>query len=121
MSRTTSGKQVEWFYQRKNCKTCDLARAWMEQAGLAARATVDCRKEPLDADEAVALARKAADLHVTRGKKVVHLNLRRDQPTDEELRTLVVGPSGNLRAPAIRHGRTLLVGFDADTWAQELA
>jgi hypothetical protein len=29
---------------------------------------------------------------------------------------LLLGPSGNLRAPTLRKGRTLLVGFDEPTY-----
>jgi hypothetical protein len=32
------------------------------------------------------------------------------------LKSLVLGPTGNLRAPTLRVGRTLVVGFDADTY-----
>jgi hypothetical protein len=32
----------------------------------------------------------------------------------------MLGPTGNLRAPTLRAGRTLLVGFDEDTWSRLL-
>jgi hypothetical protein len=50
-------------------------------------------------------------VHATRGTQVVHLDLRRERPDRETLRALLVGPTGNLRAPVLRRGRTLLVGF----------
>jgi hypothetical protein len=42
-------------------------------------------------------------------------------PTDDEVAALVVGPSGNLRAPALRVGKTLLVGFDEGTYSTLLS
>lgn len=56
-------------------------------------------------------------LYVTKGKKVIHLDLRQGRPPRAELEALLIGPSGNLRAPTARKGRTLLVGFDEATYA----
>ena len=55
-------------------------------------------------------------MHVAKGKKVVHLDLRKDKPAKSELLDLLLGPTGNLRAPTVRKGRTLLVGFDEATY-----
>jgi hypothetical protein len=43
---------------------------------------------------------------------VTHVNLRKEKPGNETLLSLLLGPTGNLRAPTLRLGRTLLVGFD---------
>jgi hypothetical protein len=51
----------------------------------------------------------------TRGKQVIRLDMR-DRPDDATLKSLIIGPSGNLRAPTLRIGRTLLVGFDEATY-----
>jgi hypothetical protein len=47
----------------------------------------------------------------------VHLDLARDAPADADLAKLVIGPSGNLRAPTIRRGNVLLVGFHPEAYA----
>lgn len=60
------------------------------------------------------------DLYVIKGTKVVHLDLRRDKPGKAQLLELLLGPTGNLRAPALRRGRTLVVGFDAETYRKVL-
>ena len=60
------------------------------------------------------------ELYATKGKKVVHVDLRRDTPDRATLESLLIGPSGNLRAPTLRRGRTLLVGFDEATYAKVL-
>lgn len=51
-----------------------------------------------------------------KGKKIVHFDLRRDNPGAAELARVLLGPTGNLRAPALRRGKTLLVGFDEETY-----
>ncbi len=56
------------------------------------------------------------DLYVAKGKKVVHLNLKKDKPDEETLCKLLLGPTGNLRAPTLRKGKTLIVGFDEETY-----
>jgi arsenate reductase-like glutaredoxin family protein len=63
------------------------------------------------------LARQATDIYAAKGKKVVHVNMKKDRPDDETLTKLIVGPSGNLRAPALRKGKTLVVGFHPETYA----
>ena len=60
------------------------------------------------------------ELYATKGKKVIHVDLRREKPDRATLESLLVGPSGNLRAPTLRRGRTLLVGFDEATYAKVL-
>ena len=67
------------------------------------------------------MARAAQQLYVAKGKKIVHVDLKRDAPDDATLLGLMLGPTGNLRAPTVRHGKTLIVGFDAATYAGLLA
>lgn len=54
-----------------------------------------------------------------KGKKIDVLEL---QPAPEEaaILALLLGPTGNLRAPTAKVGRTLLVGFSPDTYEQVL-
>lgn len=57
---------------------------------------------------------------VARGKKVLTFKMKSDAPEDEELLKLILGRSGTLRAPTLRRGKTLLVGFNADAYAETL-
>ena len=82
---------------------------------------MDAKKKVLKGPEALALARAARQLYVAKGKKIVHVDLERDRPDDETLLGLLLGPTGNLRAPTVRRGDTLIVGFDAPTYAELLA
>jgi len=81
---------------------------------------VDARKQRLDAKEALALASEVDEIYAARGKKVVHLDLRKEKPDAATLTGLLIGPSGNLRAPTLRVGRTLLVGFDEASYRKVL-
>ena len=65
--------------------------------------------------------RKAKRLVVARGPKVVDLAVTAKSPSDDELRVLVIGPTGRLRAPSLRVGDTLVVGFNAGGYRDVLA
>ena len=60
------------------------------------------------------------EIYAAKGKQVVHVDLRRNRPGRAELLALLLGPTGNLRAPTLRKGRTLIVGFDEATYARLL-
>lgn len=66
------------------------------------------RKDPLSDKEARALLRQTGKLLVAKGKKVVELKAANAKLAD------LRGPSGNFRAPMIRRGKTLLVGFNEE-------
>jgi len=61
------------------------------------------------------------EIYAAKGKRVVHVDLRKARPERAELLDLLLGPTGNLRAPTIRKGRTLLVGFEEETYKKVLA
>ncbi len=73
----------------------------------------------LGRDDAVALARTCDTLIVARGKKVATFAVSADP--GEEAVDAMLGPTGNLRAPTVRSGRTLLVGFNEEQYAAILA
>ena len=81
---------------------------------------VDARKSPLKERDALDMAREVDEIYATKGKQVIHIDLRKAKPEPAALAALLLGPTGNLRAPALRKGRTLLVGFDEATYGQLL-
>ena len=83
-------------------------------------AQVDARKATLKEKEALALARGVDEIYASKGKQVVHLDLKTDKPDAATLKGLLLGPTGNLRAPTLRRARTLIVGFDEATYAKLL-
>lgn len=113
--------QIQWAYFRPGCQSCIKAQAILAKHGLEPATTQNAKKEVIAADEAVALARKAKKVIASKGTKVVSVDLAKDKPDDETLRSLVVGPSGNLRAPTLKIGRDLIVGFSDALYAQVFA
>ena len=81
---------------------------------------VDATKERKGRDEALKLARAAATVVVARGKKVVSFDMKREPPDDDTLAAYLLGPTGNLKAPTLRVGDTLLVGFGEAAYEQVL-
>ena len=55
-----------------------------------------------------------------RGKKVVTFHMKKSPPDDDTLASHLLGPTGNLRAPTLKKGRTLLVGFSEEAYRQVL-
>jgi arsenate reductase-like glutaredoxin family protein len=78
---------------------------------------VDARKTTLREKEALALLGGVDEIYASKGKQVIHLDLRKDKADAATIRGLLLGPTGNLRAPTLRKGRTLIVGFDEETYA----
>jgi hypothetical protein len=77
---------------------------------------VDAAKERRGRDEALALAKTAAKVVVARGKKVVTFDMKKAPPDDDTLAGYLLGPTGNLKAPTVRRGNTLLVGFGEEAY-----
>jgi arsenate reductase-like glutaredoxin family protein len=67
-------------------------------------------------DQALAVLAGVDELYAIKGKRVVHVDLRKGRRDRALLLELLLGPTGNLRAPTLRKGRTLLVGFDEATY-----
>lgn len=109
-------KKVDWSYHRNGCKTCGKTAAFLQEHQIPITAQDDARKIPLVEADALKLAKQANDLYVTRGTKVIHINLASERPDDETLLGLLIGPSGKLRAPTLKIGKTLVVGFDQATY-----
>ncbi len=78
---------------------------------------MNASKEKIGPDAAVELVRQHARLVAAKGKKVVELDLKKDAPADEDIVKLVIGPSGNLRAPTWTRGKTIVVGFNEEAYA----
>ena len=80
---------------------------------------MDSRKSTLGRVEALELARAAGKVIAAKGKKVVALDMSQN-PSDSSVLEVMLGPTGNLRAPTIRRGKTLLVGFHDETYSTAL-
>lgn len=113
-------KRIDWYYRRNNCTTCAKSDAYLEAHGLKAKETVDARKEKLGKPQIAAILRGTNRVVATKGKKVLDFDLKRDPPVEKVLYESLLGPTGHLRAPALRSGKVLLIGFDEDAWKDVL-
>ena len=57
---------------------------------------------------------------MAKGRKIVHHDLAEERPGDEELLGLMLGRTGKLRAPVVRTGSTLVVGYNQDVLGEVL-
>ena len=74
----------------------------------------------LGAAKALELAKTASRIIVMKGKKVTEFDMKKDKPKKDELLGLMLGTTGNLRAPTIVRGKTVLVGFNQDIYDEIL-
>lgn len=96
--------------------TCRKTQGFLAKAGIDTAEQVDAKKVRMGPEQALGLVKDVDQLYVAKGAKVVHVDLKREKPDRATLLGLLLGPSGNLRAPTLRKGRTLLVGFDEATY-----
>lgn len=54
---------------------------------------------------------------VAKGKRTTVFDVKNGPPGDATLAKMMLGPTGNLRAPTIRVGETLLVGFNEEAYS----
>lgn len=66
------------------------------------------------------MAAKADEIYSMKGKKIVRLDLKNAKADDDEIASLMMGPSGNLRAPTFRKGKTIVVGFNEEAYIELL-
>ena len=69
----------------------------------------------LSKDDAAKLAREASTIIVAKGKK---LDEFAGGKASADVVAAMLGPTGNLRAPCIRAGKTLLVGFNEEAYTR---
>ncbi len=56
------------------------------------------------------------EIYATKARSVLHFDLKKERPSAEQLLSVLIGRTGNLRSPAIRRGRMLIVGFNEDMY-----
>jgi arsenate reductase-like glutaredoxin family protein len=77
---------------------------------------VDAKKAKLGFADGKSLLKGIDDLYAAKGKKVVHFDLRDGMPADADLEAVMLGPTGNLRAPVVKVGKALAIGFEAEMY-----
>ena len=100
--------------------TCAKTQGFLARHKIAVAAQADAKRATIKGEAALAVLKDVDELYAAKGKKVVHVDLKREKPDKATLLGLLLGPTGNLRAPTIRKGRTLIVGFDEATYSKLL-
>ena len=59
-------------------------------------------------------------LIASKGKKVEQFDLKSKNYDKALMKSLILGPTGNFRAPAIKKGKKLFVGFNEDSYKEYL-
>lgn len=81
---------------------------------------MDANKTRIGEADALKLLDGMDKLVAMKGKRVEEFDLKRDRPDDGTLLARLLGPTGNLRAPTARVGKTLLVGFNEEAYRSVL-
>lgn len=81
---------------------------------------MNATKERYGADDLEALFEGASKVIAMKGKKVTEVRFARNDDAVAEVQAVALGPTGNLRAPTIRAGKTWLVGFNEDVYRDSL-
>jgi arsenate reductase-like glutaredoxin family protein len=90
------------------------------QAGLTPIVEENARKVTFDGADLTKIIGNVMTVYAARGKKVETFNLKDYKLTSEVVRKSLFGPTGNLRAPAIRSGKNFIVGFNEELYKQLL-
>ena len=72
----------------------------------------------LQADDAREIAEASTKMVVMKGKKVDHFDV--GATTTDEAVTAMLGATGNMRAPLLRIGKLVLVGFNEEIYSEHL-
>lgn len=81
---------------------------------------MNASKERIGAGDLDRVFAGATKVVVAKGKKVQVFEPGKKDFDRAAFASAVLGPTGNLRAPAARTGKTWLVGFHADAYAERL-
>lgn len=78
---------------------------------------MNARKVAIPEAEVLELLEQVDRVYASSGRSVVVFDLKKETLSREDL-LKVVCRNGKLRAPALRTGRTLIVGFDESTYSR---
>lgn len=85
----------------------------MEENGITAKETVPASRKLGEAD-AAEFAKAATKVVIAKGKSFTEYRPGSDSMS--EIVPAMLGPTGNLRAPTLKKGKTVVVGFHEDVY-----
>jgi arsenate reductase-like glutaredoxin family protein len=89
----------------------------MDAHGIEAKERVPASRK-LQREDAREILAASSRVVVAKGKKIESFDNRGS--VDDEVLERFLGSTGNLRAPTARVGKTTLVGFNEEAWAETL-
>jgi hypothetical protein len=87
-----------------------------DDKGITIKEAVEARKQKIEGDDAWAILSAAKELVVGRGKKFQVFDPAKDDK--EAILKVCLGRTGNLRAPTLKMGDRVVVGFNDDMYAR---
>ena len=108
--------KIAWQYHRKGLTTCKKAQEFLEPISHTISETIDASKTKIGLKEALVITQKASTIIAAKGSKITTLDLKKDKPSNEDIAALIMGPTGNLRAPTLLVGSTLYIGFNEEAY-----
>jgi len=87
----------------------------LEASDIKVKETVPASRK-LGADDAREILEPASKLIVAKGRKLSEFKLGAAAP--DEAVSAMLGPTGNLRAPTLKVGKTVVVGFNEEAYAE---
>jgi len=110
--------KIDWAYMRKGWKSCIKSREFLENKQIKISDEVDARKEKIEEDNAWAILKSASKIYIGRQKKFSSW-----VPNDEnraEIMGQALGRSGSLRAPTLKKGGNVFIGFSDEMYKDNL-
>ena len=92
------------------------AQVVFDDKGIEIIEAVEARKQKIEGDDAWAILGSAKELIVGRGKKFQVFDPKKDDK--EAILKVCLGRTGNLRAPTLKMGDRVVVGFNDDMYEQ---
>jgi arsenate reductase-like glutaredoxin family protein len=96
--------------------TCVRTQEFLAKNKIDVQVQVNAGKRRLGPADARALLEEADEVYIAKGKKIERFALKGADL--DEIAQRMLGPTGNLRAPTVRMGRKVVVGFDPETYGK---
>jgi len=109
-------KKVKWYYHRNGWNTCLKIQEFLVNNKIEVDETVLSSKQKIQWEGVEEILKEIKQIYSSRGKRVSNLKINTIKKQKTEIEKLILGPTGNLRAPSIIRGKTLIVGFHEDTY-----
>ena len=106
---------IDWYYHRVGCTACRKAQDFLGDYELVVRERVDARKTRIGPSALADVVDGAKTVLVSNGRSVARYDLKPGKRDRGEMFARMVGPTGNLRAPTLKRGGLVVVGYHADS------